>query len=176
MKDKEEDIESSEESLQYMIEPPRDLHELYMRLRAQLSSSKTLKNHYMKMLSVVDVGVRLLPNVDSYQSLAEEVNAFLSSKDAYPGKRQMERSGDSYRMGTDSTGLIIVSREDIGIGQREVLEQQASAILPRLKEYDNEIMKILIEERVVDTKKPILEDLLIDQTIEELGKMISNRG
>ena len=99
-----------QEDIQYMIEPPRDLHELYMRTRAQLSSSKSFYSLYMKMLSVVDIGSKLLPG--TYKDFIDEIGVFLSSDIAYPGKRQMEQSGNSYRMGTDSTGLIIVGRED----------------------------------------------------------------
>jgi len=141
--------DNPQEDIQYMIEPPHDLHELYMRLRGQLSSSKTFRTYYMKMLSVVDIGAKLLP--PRYSKFSEEVSDFLASEQAYPGKRQMERSGDSYRMGTDSTGLIVVSRDDVQTGLNETIEQQTSRILPRLKKYDDDILKILIGERVVDT-------------------------
>ena len=169
-----EDLGSNpQEDIQYMIEPPRDLHELYMRTRAQLSSSKSFYNYYMKMLSVVDIGSKLLPG--QYKEFSDEVSDFLASEGAYPGKRQMEESGNSYRMGTDSTGLIVVAKVDLQAGLRETLEQQTARIIPKLKRYDDDILRVLIGEGIVDTKRPILEDLLIDQTMSELSEMISKR-
>jgi len=164
---------NAQEEIQYMIQPPHDLHELYMRLRAQLSSSKTFHNYYMKMISIVDIGARLLPQ--DYKRLSDNVSIFLASDSAYPGKRQMERSGDMYRMGTDVTGLILVGQNDIEIGLRETLEQQSARLLPKLKKFDNDVLNVLIGCGIIEKKRPILEDLLIDQTVQELSEKISQK-
>ena len=165
-----EDTGEVQEDLSYMMEAPRDLHELYMKLRAQLSSSKTFHSYYMKMISIVDIGSQLLP--PEYTSLSDEVGKYISSEAAFPGKRQMERSGNMYRMGNDNTGLILVNERDIEIGLREALEQQTSRIIPKLKTYDTKILRVLIAARIVEKKRPILEDILINETMDELSDKI----
>jgi len=162
--------EMEQQDISYMLQPPRDLHESYMRLRGQLSSSSSFYKLYLKLLSLVVTGAHLLP--PQFKRLSDEVFDFIASKDAYPGKRQMQRSGNEYRLGDDTIGLIMVSQHDIEIGLRESIEQQVSRLLPRLMYYDNEILKILVDVGTVEKKRPILEDLLLDQTMSELSNAI----
>ena len=170
-----EDLGNPQEDIQYMIEPPRDLHELYMRLRAQLSSSKSFHSYYMKLISIVKVGSKLLPTTKDCTRISNDIKEYLSSPEAYPGKRQMERIGDMYQMGNDSTGLICVNQHDIEIGLNEALEQQMTHLLPKLNRLDSDTMDALIEHGIIEKKRPILEDLLIDQTMSELSSMIQSR-
>lgn len=167
-------LNEDREDLSYMMEPPRDLHEMYMKIRLKLSSSGSFYSLYMKLLTLVDIGSQMLP--EEYKELNEEVCDFLSSELVFPGKRQMEQSQNgSYRMGSDTTGLIIVNERDIETGLRDTLEQQTTKLLPKLKYYDSLILKILVNTGFIEKKRPILEDLLIDQTITELSQKIAEK-
>lgn len=162
--------EERDESLDYLMEPPADLHELYMRLRLNLSKSNSFHKIYILLLSLLDVGGQLLPN--NYKDVKEEVELVLEDEDYYPQKRQVEKDGSDYRLGGDNTGLIVVRSEDISYGLREAIEQQTSALIPKLKVLDNKIFRALVEEGEIKRKQPMLEDLLIEDSIDELREKL----
>ncbi len=169
-----DEIQQPQQDLDYLMESPQDLHELYMRLRLNLSKTTGFFPYYMKLFSLIDIGSQLLP--DKYTVLKEEIEDILEDDDYYIQKRQMEKDGDLYRLGGDGTGLIMVRSEEISYGLREATEQQAAHIIPRLKRIDNRIFRSLVEENVIERKRPILEELLIEQTMAELSKHINTKG
>ena len=164
---------------EYFMEPPGDLHEIYMRLRQGLSKAVGFYAYYLKLLSLVDIGSQLLPpgkqKENGFDYLKEEVETILEDDDYYIQKRQMEKDGNVYRLGGDGTGLIIVRAEEITQGLQEAIEQQASSIIPKLKRLDNKIFRILVDTSVVERKRSTLEDLLIDQTMEQIQTILNKQ-
>ena len=164
---------NEDNSMDYLMEPPRDLHQIYMRLRQSLSKAPTFYKIYLTLFSLIDIGAQLLP--DRYGKLLEEVELTLESDDSYPQKRQVEKDGNEYRLSSDGTGLIVVRNEEITYGLKEAIEQQSCHIIPRLKKLDNKVFRVLVANGVIEKKQSILEDLLISQTIKELNEAIQNK-
>lgn len=147
---------------------PRDLYELYMMARAELYSVTNFNTLYFKMLFLIDLGKEMLP--DQYAGLRRAAEHLLADAGTYPQPSQMEYSGNIYRLstGASTTGLIEVRAEDINSGLNEIRDQKAAALLPRVKEMDSHIFKGLIESGVLEIKKPLMEEVLIEDVMSDI--------
>jgi len=166
-------VDKPAEDLDYLMEPPVDLHEIYMKQLLSLSKSKGFFTYYMTLLSLVNIGSQLIP--DQYGKLKEDVQILLEDPVYYPQRRQVEQDGNNYRLGGENTGLIVVRHADMYRGLNEALEQQTAWIVPKLKVLDNKLFNILVQEGIIERKRPILEDLLVDQTVSELADLLAKR-
>lgn len=154
------------------LEPPKDLHELYMMTRAEISTAANFHQYYMKLMLLIDVGKEMLPLEMAH--LREEASNALTDSKNYPEPRQMERDEGGYRMGTRtiSTGLIHVRNEDLSIALEEVKNQQATSLIPILKRIDGKIFRALIECGIVEIKKPTMEELMMDDVMASIQRKI----
>ena len=149
---------------------PQDLLTTYMEDRADMSEMTNFHGLYMKLLSLIDVGKEMLP--DKYSTLRNEASRLLMSDDTYPKTRNMDMSGGHYRMGLSDKkmGIINVREEDLQLGIDEMQNQQAMHIIPKLKEMDDKIFRILVVEKIVIAKKPNLKDIVTREVMEEFAE------
>lgn len=161
-----------------MYGPPRDLHELYLTARAELSNVTGFYPLYFKLYFLIDTGKEMLQQeADGTMSgLRREAEDLLCSPSIYPASSQLERSGENYRMGasSESTGLIEVSLGDIERGIEVQREQQAAKLIPKLKRMDSKILFALIDAGIIEVKKPLLEDLLVQNVLASIQEQISD--
>ena len=165
--------EDEDEITPALLIQPEDLYELYLGTRAELSSSPSFYRLYLKLMFLIDVGKEMLPNTKIDVNLRREAEELLSNISSYPEPRQMEYvDGGRYRMGTgsDTTGLVEVRSDDLEIALKEVKNQQATAIIPKLKNMDSKIFKRLIEVGIIEVKKASTEELLMQDVIMSINK------
>ena len=140
---------------------PQDLHSLYMIGRTELSGVLTFFQIYQKYLHLIDVGKEMLP--DEFSDLRMEAEVMLSDPETYPETRQMALEGNYYRLGpgTSKTGLIEVRQEDILVGLDEVKNQQATTLLPLVKQLDNKIFNTLVKCGIIEIRSPSSMEVLM---------------
>lgn len=156
-----------------MMGTPRDLYELYMMARAELYSVVNFNTLYFKMLFLIDLGKEMLPA--EYDGLRRAAEKLLSDTGTYPQPSQMEFTGQTYRIstGASTTGLIEVRVEDVNAGRDEIRDQKAASLLPRIKEMDSRIFKGLIESGILEIKRPLMEEVLMQDVMASIQERMS---
>ena len=152
---------------------PKDLCDLYMMARAELSSESSFYRRYLKLLYLIDIGKEMLPA--EAESLRREAEMLLTDVNSFPEARQMEiTSSGTYRMGTGTsqTGLVEVKQEDISIALDEVKNQQATALIPKMMRLDSRIFRAIIREGIIKVKEPSMEEVMMDEVMFDLQKKV----
>ena len=155
---------------------PRDLFEIYMMTRAEISIGQSFYELYLKLLSLIDIGKEMLP--PGMENLRYEAEQILMNETYYPETRQLESTNDGrYRVGPEnaSTGLVFVRQEDLLAAIDEVKNQQATKIIPRLKYIDSRIFKALIDCGIIEVKRPSMEELLAQDVMMSMQNKMQQR-
>lgn len=164
LKDKDNTEEKSKKK-----DSPKDLSSLYMENLLAMSESTTEESYYRHILQSINIGRVLLPK--KYDKLKKKASELIKSRDTYPSRRQMELTeGRYYRLGGKNTGSIIVRPDELENGAIEALNQQCSELTPFLKEVDNEIFEILVDEHKLKQRsvKDSIEQNMMSELLEDL--------
>jgi hypothetical protein len=164
------DEENKSREIDYYLEPPRDIYEIYMRQRREMANCVTFMSLYSSLLSLIVNGCQLLP--DNYSDEREDVLSAIEGKTLYPDKAPIEENNGFYMLGNESTGRIVVRHEDIKEGKSEAKEQMATAILPRLMGLDSRILTILTTEGIIAKKQSTFEGQLMEGIDKELREAV----
>lgn len=153
---------TSEPIIADSISMPTDLYGMYIQNRASMSTCFSSNELYSKLMFSIEIGKEMLPEKDEYDEIREDGEEILTNAKYYPGKRTMESdSRGRYKLTSTNqkTGLIYVRVEEITQGTRELINQQCSELIPGIRKVDNKIFKSLIDEGIITTKRPTLDDM-----------------
>jgi len=148
-------------------EEVKDLHSIYMENLLDMSKTESEQSYYRHVLQSINIGRVLLP--EKYDKLKKQAEYLIKSRETYPDKRQMELTeGKYYRLGSKGTGSIMARPEELEKGLSEAINQQCNELTPFLKEIDNQIFEILVNEEVIRGKRPEIEEFILEKFMKKM--------
>jgi hypothetical protein len=168
--------EEGEIAAQQIITPPRDLYEVYMLSRAELSFTKSFHEVYLKLIFLIDIGKEMLGDDEDSVALRELAEQTLIDVKSYPDSRNVEIDEEgnyNLKTGDEGTGMINVRREDLDVALMELKNQQATRIVPVLRDLDSRIFKTLIDTGVIIVKYPRMQELLAQDMLIKVQQKIA---
>jgi len=149
-------------------EIPSSLVALYMQIQSRLIAAYTAKEKHSVLMESIEKGGVLLDK--KHNELKFEVKRILNDPSSYPKKKPFKFSSGTYKLSSESSGLIEVRPEEIQQGEATALEQECNRIVPRLKLLNSNILDALVESGTVARKEPMKE--FTDRIYHEMEMLI----
>ena len=157
---------------------PKDLHTLYMKNLSDMQEEYDFQKLYAKLLFSIDIGKDMLP--DSYSDLRKETERILLDRRTYPGKRdiRIDSTGEQYQISSsDGAGLMkfrLDGTSEMKEGIEDLKTQQATMLIPRLRQIDSKIKRALQKEKIIMIKKPDIEEIFKNRILSSLTEKKDN--
>jgi hypothetical protein len=140
-----------------------DLYGIYMRIRREMTKPVEYCVLHTLLISSLETGKEMLdPENTNNTQLIEEIEELLSSENLYPSKRTTELLGvGKYKLSVskERIGFITGRPEELDRLIREVLNQQVTEFIPKLKKLDRQLTKALVDDGIITIKRPTVDDM-----------------